>query len=95
MKNLLFILIMLLVSCKKNDCVKAELVKDCTGVYLRIDSKDYQVCNLEKVSAFNNGAKISVSYKKISECKGTASDQVVCLMYHANEGWVEVLKIEE
>ncbi|WP_317897316.1 hypothetical protein [Aurantibacillus circumpalustris] len=94
MKKVLFILVLLLFSCKKNDCIKAELVKDCTGTYIRIDGKDYQVCNLEKVSAFNNGAKITVSYKKITECKGTAADQIVCLMLHANEGWIEVLKIE-
>ena len=69
------------------------VVRDCTGTYLQKDGKDYQVCNLEKVQAFAAGQSVTVSYKKLSVCKGSAADAIVCLMLHANEGWIEVVDI--
>jgi hypothetical protein len=32
-------------------------------------------------------------FKKIDECKGSAADDIVCMMLHENEGWIEVTSI--
>lgn len=70
------------------------VIRDCTGTYLRKDGKDYRVCNLERVEAYANGIEVRVSYKKLQECKGSGADQIVCMMVHDNEGWIEVIEIE-
>lgn len=97
MKKLMFtsasILLFALMSCKKESGEKMTVVKDCTGTYLRMNGKDYQVCNLEKTNAFANGTAVIASYKKISTCTGSATDQITCMMYHENEGWIEVASI--
>lgn len=83
-----------LMSCKKESGKKMTVVKDCTGSYLRIDGKDYHVCNLEKTNPFPNGAAVNVSFKKISKCTGSAADQITCAMLHDSEGWIEVASIK-
>ena len=83
-------------SCKK-ECGKSQtvtVVKDCTGTYLRVDGKDYLVCNREKVSSFADGTTVNASFKKINECDGSAKDAFVCMMFHENEGWIKVEKIQ-
>ena len=70
------------------------VIRDCTGTYLRLDGKDYHVCNLEKVSSYPNGTNVVVTFKKIKDCTGLANDAIVCQMLHANEGWIEVEKIK-
>lgn len=87
---LILFLTCIVVSCKKNDCKTVKLVKDCTGTYLNIDGKDYQVCNVEKTAKFEDGAEVKVKYRKLSECSGSANDMIVCMMNHANEGWIEI-----
>jgi len=100
MKNNNFIFITLLVlttlfsSCKKERNQIVTVERDCTGTYLRLDGKDYQVCNLEKVSSFSDGATVTATFRKIKECNGSAKDAIVCYMLHANEGWIEVDKIK-
>lgn len=81
-------------SCKKGTSVKMTVVRDCTGTYLRKGGKDYHVCNLEKVTLFNDGQDVIVNYKKLKKCNGSGNDMIVCLMFHENEGWVEVTEIE-
>lgn len=97
-RNLLFLILLVLIayfpSCKKERNLTVTVERDCTGTYLRLDGKDYQVCNLEKVSSFSEGATVSVTFKKIKECRGSAKDAIVCFMLHENEGWIEVEKIE-
>ena len=81
-------------SCKKELNQKVTVIRDCTGTYLRLDGKDHQVCNLEKVASFSDGATARATFRKISECNGLAGDTFVCKMLHPNEGWIEVSKIE-
>jgi hypothetical protein len=96
--NLIFLILLVLTalfpSCKKERNQTVTVERDCTGTYLRLDGKDYQVCNLEKVSSFSDGATVIATFKKINECKGSAKDAIVCYMLHANEGWIEVDKIK-
>lgn len=90
----MFVLPLFLIFCKKERNKNAALVRDCTGTYLRIEGKDYQVCNLAKVAKYTDGTKVSVTYKKIDGCKGPGGDPVACYLLHPNEGWIEVEKIE-
>lgn len=70
----------------------AQVVRDCTGTYLRVNGKDYHVCNKEMIKDFAEGQKIDVRFKKIKECDETP--EMVCMMYHENEGWVEIVKVK-
>ncbi len=81
-------------ACKKECHETTTVVKDCTGTYLRWDGKDYRVCNLEKVVSFANGETVTATFKRINNCNGSGDEEIVCAMVHANEGWIEVKKIE-
>lgn len=81
-------------SCKKELNQTVTVIRDCTGTYLRFDGKDYQVCNLETVASFTDGATAKVAFKRIGECNGSAKNLIVCHMLHPNEGWIEVRSIE-
>jgi hypothetical protein len=81
-----------LTACKKETGKKMTVVKDCTGAYLRSEGKDYHICNEDKVAAFADGATVMASYKKATDCKEQA-DKIVCMMYHENEGWIQVMAI--
>ncbi len=70
------------------------LLRDCTGTYLRWQGKDYQVCNIEKVSSFPDGSTMTATFKSIKECNGSAKDEIVCAMLRINEGWIEVVRIK-
>jgi hypothetical protein len=69
------------------------VVIDCTGSYLRLNEKDYQICNIENIQDYDNGDEIKASFKKISNCDN--SEIITCEMLHGNEGWIEVLKINK
>lgn len=71
-----------------------KVVKDCTGVYLRFNSKDYRVCNLDKVSSFPDGATVKTTFKKIDSCSDPGQTVFVCNLYHESEGYINVEKIE-
>jgi hypothetical protein len=93
MKNVLLLgalALFTLTSCKKETTRKMTVIKDCTGSYLRIDGKDYNVCNYAMLEPFPNNATVTASYKRISGC---TNDRIVCMMFHENEGWIEVVAI--
>ena len=97
MKKLLFLSLLLVgfSSCKKT-CMEGQemtVIVDCTGTYLRLDGKDYQVCNTEKLGGFQNFEIVKADFKKIKNCNGSAADDIVCMMAHQNEGWIEVKSI--
>ena len=84
----------ILSACKKDTGKKMTVVKDCTGSYLRSEGKDYHVCNTEKTEGFKDGTTVMASFKKIDKCTGAESDKIVCMMYHENEGWIEISGIK-
>ena len=96
--NLIFFILLVLTalfpSCKKERSQTLTVERNCTGTYLRLDGKDYKVCNLEKVSSFSDGTTVTATFKKIDECNGAAKDAVVCQTLHPNEGWIEVDEIK-
>jgi hypothetical protein len=85
------------IGCKKTDkspCVgqyagDMQVIKDCTGSYLRYQSKDYKVCNTSAVAAYKNGDMVNASFNKISSCNSLPG--YICQMYHQNEGFITVL----
>jgi hypothetical protein len=80
--------------CKKELHKTAEIIRGCTGTYLRIDGKNYKVCNLEKVASFTNGTTVEASFKKISGCKGSGNFPVTCYMGYDFDSWIEVKRIK-
>jgi len=67
------------------------VIKDCSGTYLRFLDEDYQVCNTEKTDDFEENSIVTVSYRKIDECK--ALEGPVCMLYHENEGLIKITSI--
>ena len=94
MKNNILIAISLfaisLGSCKMSNLKNAEVVKDCTGSYLKIDGQDFFVCNAEKLNDFKDGEEVQVTVNMSEECNLTG----ICLLYHPNSGYVEVTNIK-
>ncbi len=96
MKTILSILVLSLaftslVSCDKTK-VKMTIVKDCTGVYLRDNSRDYYVCNDDILENYSAGDKIKVSYDVLEECFGLL-EPVSCEMAHLYDSKIEVTEI--
>ena len=82
----------LTVSCDKKT-QKMEVVRDCTGTYLKKDGKDHYVCNESKLSSYASGDKVKVQYDVLAECFGLI-DQPVCLLFHEFEDKIEITKIK-
>jgi hypothetical protein len=91
---LLAIAILICFSCEKDQFTNATVIRDCGNTYLRIEDKDYLVCNLEMVENYNDGAKIKVSINKLNECSSAQVNIEVCVILHPNEGWIKVNSIE-
>ncbi len=79
-------------SCNK-DVYKMEVVRDCTGVYLRENGTDHYVCNSSVLSSFATGDKIKVQYDVLVECFGLIESSV-CMLYHEYQDKIEVTSIE-
>ena len=79
------------VSCTKTDFKKVTVIKDCTGSYLRIDNKEYFVCNPEKINNVESGKEIEVNYKFSSQCD---DGLIRCAMVHENNGRVKIEKVK-
>lgn len=79
-------------SCTKVNYKNATVIKDCTGSYLRINEKDYHICNDETVENYQSGEEVTASFKKIENCSNDTL--IVCELYHQNEGWIEVTEVK-
>ena len=84
----------LTLACAKKNGVEASITRDCTGTYIRIQDKDYLVCNINSVAEYNEGDKVKVSYKVVTDCP-EKEGLMVCMMYHENEGMVRTLKVRK
>lgn len=72
---------------------KATVVGDCTGKYLRIAGKDYQVCNTDLLNNFKNGSTVTATFEKIKNCP-EFEGKISCMMYHPNEGIIRIKSIK-
>ena len=85
--------LLMLVACNKQINHKATVVRDCTGVYLRVNEKDYHVCNVDKLSSFPDGSLVNARFERKKDCR-QEEEKMVCKMYHQNEGWIEVTLVK-
>lgn len=70
-----------------------EVIKDCTGVYLRDSSgKDHYVCNEELLDSYATGTKIKVTYDNLEQCFGLL-ETPTCEMAHLFDGVIEITEI--
>lgn len=84
------IIALTLMGCTKMN-TSAEVIKDCTGVYLRIDGKDYLVCNDDVLSGKEDNEMVKVRYEIINECD--QPPELQCYMAHDYEGVIEVKSV--
>ncbi len=82
---------LLSLSCGKTN-KDVTVIKDCTGSYLRLNDKDYKICNDDIVANLNSGTEVVASFKKVDDCED--GFQAICEMYHAHKGWIKVTEIE-
>ncbi len=81
-------------SCSKQPVRRSmTVIRDCTGVYLRLDNKDYKVCNEAIIYSYPTGDTVNVSFKTIAGCDG--DNNLTCELYHPSEGWIKIVHIEE
>ena len=80
-------------ACRKVYNQSVTVVKDCTGIYLRYEGKDYQVCNEEKLECYPDGTILKATFMQVNECNGSANSDIVCMMLHENDGWIRVQSI--
>lgn len=76
-----------------NNPESAKVVRDCTGTYLQIDKKDYLVCNSAIFKNFKEGQTVSATFEKADYCS-EFEGQVVCMMYHKNDGKILVTSVK-
>ncbi|MFK7784654.1 MAG: hypothetical protein AB8B56_06055 [Crocinitomicaceae bacterium] len=94
MKNILIGIfsMSLLASCGKFTR-NAEIDRDCTGTYLRLNNRDYLICNPTSVSSYADGSSIKVKYQTVYDCN-TDPNQSICELYHKHYGTVEITDVE-
>jgi hypothetical protein len=81
-------------SCDK-EYPKMEVVKDCTGTYLRNKAgQDFYVCNFAILDSYATGDKIRVKYDNLNECFGLI-EEPTCELLHIHEGVIDVLDIKD
>ena len=74
---------------------KLEVVKDCTGSYLRTKSGlDFYVCNFAILNEYPTGKKIKVKYDVLNTCFGLIEDPS-CEMAHVYEDVIDVIEIKD
>ena len=71
--------------------MEATVIKDCTGVYLRIDSVDYKVCNVEKTENIIDEQKIQATFKN---CRNPNESRSICMLYHPFESYIKLCEIK-
>lgn len=79
-------------ACNKEE-QKMEIVRDCTGVYLRSNSgKEYFVCNEALIESYNTGTKIKVEFDILENCFGLI-EPPSCSETHVFEDKIEITKV--
>lgn len=90
---MLFLLVPVLGGCNKPQEQDMTVVRDCSGTYLRLNNKDYQVCNTATTNNFAVGTRVKVVFRSAGECKEATG--AVCELYHPSEGWIKIVHIKK
>ena len=84
---------LLFTSCNK-EYERLQVVKDCTGSYLRTKSGlDFYVCNFAILDEYPTGKKIRVKYDVLNTCFGLI-EEPTCQVSHSFEEVIDVLDIK-
>lgn len=78
-------------ACNK-DKISAEVIKDCTGVYLRENGLDRLVCNDYILDSYESGSHITVEYDILDACFGL-EEEITCSMIHEFHERLEITEI--
>ena len=89
--SILTIVLSVLSSCDKSK-VRMTIIKDCTGTYLRNNSRDYYVCNDDLLEGYSAGDKVKVSYDELEECFGVL-EPITCEMLHLYDAKIELTEL--
>jgi hypothetical protein len=92
MKLLVFLSFLLLFfsTCeKKVEYISATVVRDCSGTYVRMDGKEYFVCNPEKIASAVDGAEVQFTYVSCDAC---TDRQEHCLIARPYESCITLVK---
>ncbi|SKB75315.1 hypothetical protein SAMN05660477_01023 [Soonwooa buanensis] len=74
----------------KNEAETGNIVRDCTGTYIRIAGKgDFLVCNDKLIKDKKDGEKLNVSYEMTKDCS-ERDGIVTCMMYHEHKGLIRI-----
>lgn len=81
-------------SCGTSKGVEVEVIKDCTGVYVRSNNEDFFVCNKSVLAENEPGSKVIVKMEEdqAENCEG--KDDIVCMMYHEHKGVVRIKLVD-
>ncbi len=96
MKNIflsvsLGLILVVMVSCQKD--IPVTVIKDCTGTYIRVNSRDLFVCNYELLDSYAHNTVINVSYGTLNRCD--KKDTITrCTMAHTFDKFVKIKTIE-
>ncbi|WP_207426216.1 hypothetical protein [Pedobacter sp. SYSU D00535] len=95
--TLLLVLGILNVHCKEEAAEtgeqKVQVIKDCTGDYLRSAAGDLLICNSDAVAAFRNGDFVKARFNQVARCP--EKSQLNCELLHENKGLIEVKEIRK
>lgn len=69
-----------------------EVVRDCSGVYLKKKSILHKVCNESVLASCASGDKVKVSYDVLEQCFGLQEDPT-CSTTHSYLDLIDVYKI--
>ncbi len=72
---------------------KVQIVRDCSGAYIRMNELDYKVCNEKVLVDIENDAFLDLSFIDVNKCK-LPKNVAVCMLYHEHVGSVQVLEIK-
>jgi hypothetical protein len=59
------------------------------GTYLRIDGKDFEVCNYKMADRFEDRARVDVAFERITTC-GIKDDRIRCAAIYPSEGLIKI-----
>ncbi len=90
--TVLFLLTLLMTSCSKS-FREGTINRDCTGTYLKLNDKDYLVCNPLMTNSYQDGKTVNIKFKSKASCSSNPVS-FACQLYHPNSGFVEIIEIK-
>lgn len=65
-----------------------QVIKNCTGTYIRYLGKDYRVCNEELLQYYPDGSRATATFSPAGDCSN--GDRYLCSMYYYYEETVNI-----